>query len=324
MRSPAARRLAQAVSSSTETSTSQEGARCSESSSPRGRGTLRWNSALSPGPAAEGRSDAKHSRKQVPTGMSYLSFHNTMRFTCRRRRNGVASAAKRSFRCRSAGEPASNTALRERRTSRRRSRRLQGLVRRRYQQYAHWCGAPNQKAGTPDRLQGPTGKACQRPQGHPDSHPATTRAKRVSGTGRPQAMTRPRRWEESGERPRTECRTSGRGRSRPPNSVVNPKSTRRALKRRGCRGRRFHPGGTWASPHPSVSPTGTALPSESTRQTKDVPLSSAPWPSVRLCASSSSSSVSPGTSIPTRTPGTGRSPFVEHYALQLRADRSGA
>ena len=180
------------------------------------------------------------------------------------------------------------------------------------------------KAGTPDRPQGPTGKACQRPQGHPDSHPATRTAQRASRTGRPQAMTRPRRWEESGERPRTECRTSGRGRSRPPNSVVNPKSTRRALKRRGCRGRRFHPGGTWALPHPSVSPTGTALPSESTRQTKDVPLSSAPWPSVRLCASNSSSSVSPGTSIPTRTPGTGRSPFVEHYALQLRADRSGA
>jgi len=133
-------------------------------------------------------------------------------------------------------------------------------------------------------------------------------------------MTRPRRWEESGERPRTECRTSGRGRSRPPNSVVNPKSTRRALKRRGCRGRRFHPGGTWALPHPSVSPTGTALPSESTRQTKDVPLSSAPWPSVRLCASNSSSSVSPGTSIPTRTPGTGRSPFVEHHALYLQAE----
>jgi len=82
--------------------------------------------------------------------------------------------------------------------------------------------APNQKAGTPDHLPGPTGKACQRPQGHPDTHPATTRAKRASGTGRPQAMTRPRRWEESGERPRTECRTSGRGRSRPPKSLVNP------------------------------------------------------------------------------------------------------
>ena len=37
-----------------------------------------------------------------------------------------------------------------------------------------------------------------------------------------QAMTRPRRWEESGERPSTECRTSGRGRSRPPKSMVNP------------------------------------------------------------------------------------------------------
>jgi len=58
---------------------------------------------------------------------------------------GVASGAERSFRCRSrrrarcrlegsgpqAGEPASNTALRKHRTSCRRSRRLQGLVRQR-------------------------------------------------------------------------------------------------------------------------------------------------------------------------------------------------
>jgi len=63
--------------------------------------------------------------------MSWHSSDNTMPFSCGRRRNGVASAAKRSFRCRSAGEPASNDALRELKTSHRRSRRLQGRVRQR-------------------------------------------------------------------------------------------------------------------------------------------------------------------------------------------------
>ena len=43
------------------------------------------------GPAAEGRSDAKHPRNQVPTGMSYLSFYNTMPFSCGR--TGAARSA---------------------------------------------------------------------------------------------------------------------------------------------------------------------------------------------------------------------------------------